>query len=365
VSVRFDYAAATTFLLAQAGRAASDDFDLNWFERIQKLSELCESAGVRTHIAFLGTALLAKALNPAIDPHTVKPTHAPDPSRAYPARSLAEQVLVPVSHRVGMHLGVTGREPLNNQPYFRMRWLGDETPISVASRPPFDYMLALVADLEGLSGDEAAAALRAFIKVRTAFAVSYERFDGDILVSLEEFPQTVDTFVQSNSENGKRAQAVAAGLIDLTEGPERVVSGRVNDPSRKHPGDVCVLSADDPSVFLKAIEVRDKPVSMSDAYVFAGTCQRHGVYDVAFLMVSNRQQKLDDGALTLWAAERGIAFRLFYGWKDIITETLFWSDLAMRPGVSAAVQLIEDRLREVEISAEGYEYWQSLFRNRD
>lgn len=365
MSIRFDYAAATTFMLEQAERSASGDFDPGWRDRIERLSELCETARVRTHIAFLGTTLLAKALNADIDPHTVKPTHAPDPSRAYPARTLAEQVLVPVSHRIGLHLGVTGREPLNNQPYFRMRWLGDETPISAASRPPFDYMLALIKELEVLSTDEAAAALRAFIRVRKTYAVNYDRFEGDVLVTLEAFPSTLNRFVRANSENGKRAQAVAAGLIDLVEGPDKVISGRVNDPSRKHPGDVCVVTNDDPAVILKAMEVRDKPVSASDAYVFASTCQRHGVADVAILMVSDRQPPLDDAALTLWAAERGLAFRLFYGWDDITREVLFWSDLAMRPAVGTVVGLIEERLREVEISAEGYDFWTSLFRDRD
>lgn len=33
-------------------------------------------------------------------------------------RSLAREVLVPASKRLQMNLGVTSREPLNNQPYF-------------------------------------------------------------------------------------------------------------------------------------------------------------------------------------------------------------------------------------------------------
>ena len=140
MSIRFNYDEATVFLLNQAEMAEAGKVDLVWVDKIETLSRLCEEASVRTHIAFLGTALLAKALNHNVDPHTVKPTHAPNKERAYPARTLAEKVLVPVSIQVGFHLGVTGREPLNNQPYFRMRWLGDDTPISSNSRPPFIYM---------------------------------------------------------------------------------------------------------------------------------------------------------------------------------------------------------------------------------
>ena len=312
--------------------------------------------------SFLGTALLAKSLNSQIDPHTVKPTHAPNKERAYPARTLAERVLVPVANQIGMDLGVTGREPLNNQPYFRMRWLGDETPISQASRPPFEYMLDLIKELASMDSASSASALRAFIAVRKTYAKVYERFEGDVSVTFEAFPDAIETFVSENSENGKRAQAIAAGLIDLVEGADRVLSGRINDPSRKHPGDVCVLSADDDSIFLKAIEVRDKPVKTSDAYVFANICMKHGVHDVSILMVAGAQERLDDAELGLWATERGVAFRLFYGWRDLIQEALFWCDLAMRPAVSKAVSLIEERLAEVEISEEGYALWRKMFR---
>jgi hypothetical protein len=42
---------------------------------------------------------------------------------------LCHSVLVPLSAELGFSLGVTGREPLNNQPYFRMTRLDDGTPV--------------------------------------------------------------------------------------------------------------------------------------------------------------------------------------------------------------------------------------------
>ena len=53
----------------------------------------------------------------------------------------------------------------------------------------------------------------------------------------------IQALVEDASENGRRAQAVVAGLMDAFAGAERVESGRVNDPSRRHPGDVCVRAA--------------------------------------------------------------------------------------------------------------------------
>ena len=58
---------------------------------------------------------------------------------AFSARVLAEKVLVPLSAELGFSYGVTSRQPLSNQPYFRMTRLGDNTPIQRGSRPAFDY----------------------------------------------------------------------------------------------------------------------------------------------------------------------------------------------------------------------------------
>jgi hypothetical protein len=82
-------------------------------------------------------------------------------------------------------------------------------------------------------------------------------------------------------EGGRRAQAVVAEHLDVFAGPERVESGRINDPSRKYPGDVCVQSAYDPDVWEKAIEVRDKPVATADVQIFGKKCVDMGVREAA------------------------------------------------------------------------------------
>ncbi len=103
-------------------------------------------------------------------------------------------------------------------------------------------------------------------------------------------------------------------------------SGRINDPSRKYPGDVCVRSATDPGVIEKAIEVRDKPVSVSDVHIFGKKCIDMGVQEAALVMVSDRQEPLDVDALTQWANGFGIGLTLFHGWNDFVDQALFWSD---------------------------------------
>ncbi len=112
-----------------------------WQKKIERFSQLCEQGRTKTHIAFLGTSLLAKAVDLDVDLYAIKPRHAPNNPQAYSARSLCHTVLVPLSAELGIDIGVTGREPLNNQPYFRMTRLDDGTPIHGSSRAAFEYML--------------------------------------------------------------------------------------------------------------------------------------------------------------------------------------------------------------------------------
>jgi len=361
MTISFNRESAKEFLKEQFLLSNDGDIDDNWEKYVDRLSVLCEDVGVRTHIAFLGTSLLAKALNANVDLYMVKPNHSKS-ENAYSARTLSEKVLVPIAVECGFDIGTSGLQPLNNQPYFRMTYLGDDTPVSARGRPPFEMMMKLIKKISILDSPQAAAALRSFIKVRRTYLKTFERYDTGVAVTLEDFAKAIESYVNNNSENGKRAQAIAAGLFDIIESPERILSGRVNDPSRKHPGDVCVLNIENPEIFDKAMEVRDKPVSESDVRIFGNICLKHGVSDVALLMVSDKQKALNENELISWAHERGIAFRLFYGWNDIISEVLFWGPVPMRPAVENAVAFIEARLAEVEVSKEGYALWGKMFR---
>ena len=71
--------------------------------------------------------MIAKAMRLDVDLFAIKPLHAHDNPNAFSARSLCHAVLVPLAADLAISIGVTGREPLNNQPYFRMTRLGDNT----------------------------------------------------------------------------------------------------------------------------------------------------------------------------------------------------------------------------------------------
>jgi hypothetical protein len=240
-------------------------------------------------------------------------------------------------------------------------YLDDGTPVHAGGRAAFDYMLELVRELQE-SPDEASArrALRAFIAVRRRYQPRYTDREGETAIVPHELTAAISRLVLDNSERGKRAQAVVAGLMDVFAGPERVESGRIHDPSRRYPGDVCVRSVDDPDSWEKAIEVRDKPVAISDVQIFAKKCIDMAVREAAIVMVAERQAELDSIALGQWADGFGIGLTLFHGWDTFVEQALFWSGLPKPVAASHAVRFIHQRLVIVEVSPEAVDLWQSL-----
>jgi hypothetical protein len=349
---------AARVLRAEAEGASNMYVDPAWAEKIERLSALCEQGSSSTHIAFLGTSILAKAVDPNVDLFAIKPTHAGDNVNAYSARSLCHSVLVPLAAELGIHIGVSGREPLNNQPYFRMTHLNDGTPVRANARPAFDYMVSLVTELDSYSTAQARVALRAFVSVRRRFQVVYATHGGEVSITWASLSSAIEAFVAENSEGGKRAQAVVAGLLDVVAGPDRVESGRINDPSRHYPGDVAVRGMD--GCWEKAIEVRDKRVQESDVYLFGQTCLTRGVRDAALVLASANQQQLDAAAISTWAARLGLGVTIFYGWEYFVDQVLWWSGTPKAEGAAEAVRYIESRLIAVEASPAAVRSWHAL-----
>jgi hypothetical protein len=353
---------AMTLLREQIALSASMPIDVGWEAHVEHLSQLCKDGSSSTHIAFLGTAMLAKSMAADVDLFAIKPTHAVGNPNAYSARTLCHSVLVPLAAEFGISIGVTGREPLNNQPYFRMTRLGDATPVHSGGKAAFDYMVGLVKKLQDLKTvKKARGALRAFIVVRRRYQPSYTAGTGLLTITSETLASKIAQLVKEDSEHGKRAQAVVAGLFDVFAGMDRVESGRINDPSRHYPGDVCV-SSEDGSKWEKAVEVRDKPVKNADVHIFCRGCAAKGALEAAIVMVALKQPQLEDETLSKWAADLGIGLTLFYGWPRFVDQVLFWASMPKTESAVLAVERIEARLIAVEASPEAVTKWQALVR---
>jgi hypothetical protein len=347
-------------------RACAEDRstpDPVWIERVQRLSDVVEYRVSATCVAMLGTAMLAKAVHRAVNLYWFKPTHvdANQKERAYSARTLCHAVLVPMSAEYGFSLGVSGREPLNNQPFFRMERLDDGTPVNPAAQAAFDYMMELVAQVQALPDEDAAQrALQAFITVRRNYVATYTSAGEAVIASPSALLEAIEEFMLLGSAGGAHAQAIAAGVMDATFGPERVESGRINDPSRHYPGDVCIWNSRDKERVAKAIEVRDKPVATSDVHIFARRCQTDAVTDCGVLMVSPQQTGLDEAALYAWADGIGVNLRMWTGWEQFTREGLFWSEEGASDAAAIAATHVRARLVDAEVSNEVIHGWDAL-----
>jgi hypothetical protein len=129
------------------------------------------------------------------------------------------------------------------------------------------------AEINRLSSRRALVALAAFIRVRMAAAANVTGLDlRGARLGLSTLISGIEDFITQNSEGGRRGQALAAAAFDLAF--PYVRTGRVNDPSRRHPGDVQIM--DGPWV-VPAAEVRQKHVAEIEVLQFAASLRESKV----------------------------------------------------------------------------------------
>jgi len=360
MAIRLDHDRARHILVTEAERAESAPASEKWEHLVEELSQVCEGSS-KTHIAFLGTAILAKATDINVDPFSVKA--GAGTQGAYSARTFGHSTLVPLAPKLGIDLGVSGREPLNNQPYFRIkRATAEEMLPLVKDVRPVRVLQRALHELERIRDQsEALVALRAFIKVRRRYKPVYPTLDGvTSLLSVANLVDAIRTLVEANSEGGRRAQAAVAALLDAVFGADRVHTGRINDPDRHIPGDVAVSKSESEGVWDRVFEVRDKPVSEEDLLLFAHKAAQEGVPIAAVVAVATRQEPFSEQSAREWARERGVELTVFWGWEPLVSQVVLWSPRSEAETICDAALAVRDRLVEVEASVEAVEMWVSL-----
>lgn len=347
--------AAEQILEQERKLAAAGDIDAGWAYDIQRFSDLCEEFG-KTQIAFLGTSLLAKAVLPNPDLFAIKSKLGA--KNAYSARSLCHSVLAPWAVKARLNLGATGPEPLNNQPFFRMHRLDDDTPIHAGAEIAMQELRALVKRVQKGDGVAARKALRAFIAVRLKRQRVHAAIKSTGVATADGLADAIKTLTREDSENGKRAQAAVAGLLDLLASPERVACRRVNDPSRVAPGDVRVL-AEDGSVEI-AMEVRDKRVTVPHAIAFIENAFERGASSCALVAVAANQDPLVAVEVLEWCTEHNRDVAIFMDWHALVRQALFWSKSLHPSGVAEAAKTIWGRLIALEVRPTTTKRWSEL-----
>lgn len=347
-----DQARAKAILADAVEWAVSDrSVPRKWTDWTRRIDE----SPSKTFTVALGTALLAKATNPAVDALALKATSGDD---AYSARSVAHGVLVPGAVEHGYDLRATGREPLNNQPFFRYDRIDEIDRIHASARPYLPELIAAGEAINVLSSRQAKAALAAFLRVRIAAANERQAIDlrGSGL-SMTDLVEKTEAFVIEDPEEGRRGQAFVAAAFDLVH--DGVRSSRVNDPSRRMPGDVQLLERGAPVL---AIEVRQKAVSQQDTMHFAEALRKGGVAAGLVAMLDPGQEDLDEQAV-MEDAERvcGVFVSLAYGVSELLIQASVWSGLPLEGVLTDFPLHMLARLEEIEASEPALRAWGALF----
>lgn len=364
-------------VMEQAVRASADPVArstqefIDWSRSVRKFSELCAKRNLKSYIAVLGNALLAKASNPRIDAYSLK---AGDESGgAYDARRSAEKVLVPASQEHRFSLGATGPQPLNNQPFFRSYRITREMRVRSHARPVLDELLKLLHEIQQYRSEEATRALAAFVDVRREYVPKYPVRQGALAISSgHELAAAIQCLVTEKSEGGGRAQAAAGGLLDALFPSERVRVGKRNEPDREAPGDICIRAGvedgyghqvqdrEHTTAFTRAFEIRDKNVPPHAVLAFVEKAAHAGIGRATLVAVATDQEPLDVSRLSQRARESGVDLQIFIGWELLVNFVIFASIGREAWTVERAVASIHQRLIGLEVSEQAVREWDRL-----
>lgn len=323
-----------------------------WLERTKKVGE----SPSKTFIAMLGTALLAKATNPKVDPFALKVRKLPT---AYSARALCKEVLVPCAVEAGVHIGTTGAEPLNNQPFFRHERVAPDMAVHSHVRPHLEYLCACLDAMNRLGLSQALDALAAFLRVRIQEGPAKSApLMVEQALAVPDLVKKASEFISSDPENGKRGQALVAAALDLVF--SHVRTKRVNDPSRHLPGDVVAFEDD---AMALAVEVKQRPATESEIVQFAQRCLSMEVHRGMAALLHSDQQPVDIDELREEAWRRhGVHLLVLVGTTDLLHEAFTWTHMSLQQALERLPQLMALRLEELEASAEGQAAWAALFK---
>jgi hypothetical protein len=334
---------------------------LLWRDKIQAFSELVHDVGYRASIALLGSALVAKATNDLINPLSLR-SSAQIPG-AYNVRGPAESVLYPASLDHGFDIGSGSRNPLNGQTFNKLKSI-DLTLKLRGSRGAslVKPLVALLHDISLLkSSADAVLALAAYVEVRRGYRRTYANPIGSArLKTISELSMAVSSWVAKDSEGGGRAQAAVGGLLDAVYGADRVRVGKLNEPDRKVPGDVCLLRAAQEPVAAIAIEVRDKIVTRTDILGIIQKLARTNTGKGAIVAIVDSQPSIDPAEYEAHAVSAGVQLEILYTWQSVIRPAAFWSDRTEAEIVSAAVTQIRLRAIQLELRPDGIDLWDEL-----
>jgi hypothetical protein len=296
------------------------------------------------------TLLLAKATDDQVDTMSLKAEA--NHLGAYSARGLCHKILVPAAVEYGFSIRNTGREPLNNQPFFRYDRI--DTIERVRKPADLEYFLDVTEQANGLTRVEALEALAAFLREALAITAAAR----SVIVKTKGLSSNgariaVEDFLRPGAKDRPhRLQAFAAACLDLLY--EDVRTRRINDPSRDLPGDVHAMIG---KAVTAAIEVRGKAVTASDLTTFVTACETAGVGRAVMFVDAAQQIDLDIHVKVNNQVVRGTQVSAFTSAASLLASTLLWTQLPLESAIESFSKRLVIRLQEIEVTVPTLHEW--------
>lgn len=346
-------------LLVEAVAAAQDPSHVtngHWAD----VTERVGASPSKTHVTALGTALLAKATYPDADALSIKRDWG---DNTYSQRGVGNKVLVPASRssEYRFHPGRLGREPLNNQPYFRYDHMSEIERARADGREALDIVIEELTRLNDNPG-QAFDALVAWLRVRHRIWQEMPEVDlAGVDVALDAVATAADAFFEAGADDlPARAQAFVAGCFDIS-GWSNVEMFGLYDPSRKRPGDVHGFSRRE---LIVAAEARAKAVTQEDALTFVEACGRHEppIRRAAVVVLGCDQHRpLDRQELARRGREVGVVATVAEGHDELLDRVLGWATVDIGEGIAVLPEAVARRLEQIGASTASQELWQALW----
>lgn len=325
-----------------------------WTERVERLGAL----GVKTYVAALGGALLAKSTDARVDALTQDVKAGP---RGYSLRTVTE-FLAHENHG-RYHMGATGRNPMNNRPFLGGPSRIDEfTKINPRARASFDLFLDCLTDLNHISVEKAKGAFLAWMAARmqaqgTAEAEARRSLDITTGLDVATLVEVAERFVTQDPEGGRRGQAFVAAALDCAF--DDVVLQPINNPN---PGDVRVL-ADGNVVWI--VEVKQVPVDERTAVELAEEARDMGVPLALLVVIADQHQPLERDRIRHRALrEQRVMLEIAEGVWELVTAISVFTRTPPERIVAELPSRYAARMREHGISERARDRWADLMSAR-
>jgi hypothetical protein len=180
-------------------------------------------------------------------------------------------------------------------------------------------------------------------------------------VTVDKLIEGINSFVSAASDGGRRAQAVVAGLMDVLAGPERVRMRKINDPSRRVPGDVAVASKANDKDWERILEVRDKQITREDLITLADRAASSDIGEVTMVAIAAGQSDIPIGEVRKWAAQRGVSLWLVREWDTFVRQLLHWGPTPTLVSAKQVPARVLKRLIQLEVSESTVSDWEAFF----